>query len=454
MRPPSRKRTASTVLARRNADYAGSARGNDVILTYIRGGNLPIDSGRCPALEHSTMKSATSPLFSRRGPSCVVALLAAALSVGAVTAVANAQAAANAKPADDAKAEAEKVLVVGAPAPALKVTNWIKGGEVAKIESGTVYIVEFWATWCGPCRKTIPHLNEVAKSYKDKGVKVIGVSIWEETKSPAGESIDPLPGIKKFVDEMGDKMEYHVGFGGADAGGMADTWMRAANRQGIPSAFIVDKQGRIAWIGHPMEETMVKTLDSVIAGTFDPTKAAEEAKRAAELQAKSKELGNKLRGAVQGGRPEETLDVAREMFRLDPASFPNAAGVAFQQVIVNMKKPDLAYAFAKEMFAGPLKDSAQDLNTIAWTILDDSAVKERDIPLALAMATRAAELTKQEDGAMLDTLARAQWDSGERAKALETQRKAVEKAKGDQRIPPQIVKQLEQTLARYEAQAK
>jgi thiol-disulfide isomerase/thioredoxin len=353
-----------------------------------------------------------------------------------------------------APAAAQNTLKVGDAAPALKVTHWVKGDPLASLEAGTVYIVEFWATWCGPCRRTIPHLSEIAKKYKDKGVKVVGVSIWEETADSAGTPIDPMPAIKLFVEEMGANMDYHVGYGGAEQGGMAETWMRAANRQGIPSAFIVDKAGKVAWIGHPMDASMPKTLDAVIAGTFDPTKAAEEAVKATQTQARAKELGNKLRAAIQGGRADEAVDTAREMFKLDPALFPNAAGVVFQQVMVNMKKQDLAYAFAKEMFAGPIKDSAQDLNTIAWTILDDSAVVKRDIPLALSMAERAAELTKHEDGAMLDTLARAYWETGEKQRAVDTQRKAVEKAKNDKRLPAQIVKQLELTLARYEAAAK
>ena len=54
---------------------------------------------------------------------------------------------------------------------------------------------------------------------------------------------------------------------------MATTWMAAAGRDSIPTAFIVNQQGRIAWIGHPMEMTE-KLWDDILAGHYDVAKAA------------------------------------------------------------------------------------------------------------------------------------------------------------------------------------
>ena len=115
---------------------------------------------------------------------------------------------------------------VGSPAPAIKVAKWIKGSEVKGFEKGKTYVVEFWATWCGPCRKAIPHVIELAKQYKDK-VTFVGVSVWENDETY-------LDSVQKFVDKMGEKMEYNVAaddkFG--NEGTMARTWMQAAPAQG------------------------------------------------------------------------------------------------------------------------------------------------------------------------------------------------------------------------------
>ena len=131
-------------------------------------------------------------------------------------------------------------LKVGSKAPELKVSGWVKGKEVKKFESGKIYVVEFWATWCGPCRESIPHLTEMAKGNKD--VTFIGIDSFER---PA----DNLDAVKKFVADMGAKMDYNVAVDGS-AAFMAKNWMEASGSQGIPTAFIVDKTGTVAWIGY------------------------------------------------------------------------------------------------------------------------------------------------------------------------------------------------------------
>src|SRR5579864_8871260 len=74
-------------------------------------------------------------------------------------------------------------LKAGDPAPKLQTGKWVQGDPVAGIEKGRAYIVEFWATWCGPCRQSIPHLNEKYLKYKDKGLVVIGQDCWEDDDS-------------------------------------------------------------------------------------------------------------------------------------------------------------------------------------------------------------------------------------------------------------------------------
>ncbi|MGA2660668.1 MAG: TlpA disulfide reductase family protein, partial [Verrucomicrobiota bacterium] len=109
-------------------------------------------------------------------------------------------------------------LKVGDPAPKLQVAKWVQGEPVKEFERDKAYIVEFWATWCGPCRVSIPHLNEIHAKFKDKGLVVIGQDCWERDESL----------VAPFIEKMGDKMTYRVALddkSGSDKGKMAETWM-------------------------------------------------------------------------------------------------------------------------------------------------------------------------------------------------------------------------------------
>ena len=129
-----------------------------------------------------------------------------------------------------------QVQTSGEPAAALAVAHWVKG-EPVDVSSG-VHVVEFWATWCPPCRTSIPHLTEIQEKYEDRGVKIVGISN------------EDLATVKPFVKKMGDKMAYTVAI---DAGGTSKGYMTKYGINGIPHAFVV-KDGAVVWHGHPMAE--------------------------------------------------------------------------------------------------------------------------------------------------------------------------------------------------------
>ncbi len=177
-------------------------------------------------------------------------------------------------------------LGLGDPAPKLEVKSFVKGEPVSEFEHGKNYVVEFWATWCGPCKASIPHLSELQK--KNPSVTFIGVSVWEQDQKK----------VMPFVEEMGEKIAYRVAIDSVpekekgSEGAMAKTWMVAAGQNGIPAAFIVDKEGKIAWIGHPM--AIDKPLEKIIAGTWDLKEAKEELHKAMEMRAKMTKVQSKL----------------------------------------------------------------------------------------------------------------------------------------------------------------
>ncbi|MBY0311880.1 MAG: TlpA family protein disulfide reductase [Phycisphaerales bacterium] len=151
---------------------------------------------------------------------------------------------------DEKKAEKPAVtLKVGDKAPAIKVDKWVKGEEVKSFESGKVYVVEFWATWCPPCRTAIPHNTKIAKEHA-KHVTVIGVAASERKDKDGSDK--RLEKLESFVKEQGDKMGYTVAFDGDRD--MSKDWMQAAGQNGIPAAFVIGGDGKIAWIGNPHDD--------------------------------------------------------------------------------------------------------------------------------------------------------------------------------------------------------
>lgn len=196
-------------------------------------------------------------------------------------------------------AKPAQVLMPGDPAPELTVSQWVKGSPIPKLEEGRVYVVEMWATWCGPCRVSIPHLTKLQQKHGDK-VTIIGISIWER-----GDDIPKL--VRDFVAQMGDQMNYHVAMDSTD-GGTEKNWMEAAKQRGIPASFIIGKDRKIAWIGHPM--AMDKPLEDVIAGTFDVAAARASFEQEMQAQIREEEGMKKIGEARQmaaGGKRQEAL---------------------------------------------------------------------------------------------------------------------------------------------------
>jgi len=149
---------------------------------------------------------------------------------------------------------------LGDPAAPLTIKDWVKGKPANVRDGKAVYVVEFWATWCGPCRVSIPHLTELQKRWKDQGVIVVGVSD------------EPMATVKPFVEKMADKMDYTVACD--DNRITYSGYMDAYGFNGIPTAFIVGRDGRVLWSGHPMSGLDV-ALEKAVSGKLEvPSRTA------------------------------------------------------------------------------------------------------------------------------------------------------------------------------------
>lgn len=382
---------------------------------------------------------------------------------------------------------------LGDPAAPLHIAEWVKGRPVdlAKAKGKQIVVVEFWATWCPPCRTSIPHLTELQKKFGPKGVVFVGITDEEPSV------------VKPFVKKMGDQMNYTVAIDKDRQTGKG--YMEAYGQNGIPCAFVVDRESRVVWVGHPMGE-LEQVLDQLLAGKYDlaAAKARQKGRQLletffTELNAEKPDeaqlrrlaeqivaINNDTGGSLLARRftVDELMQQARAgilLQRYQEAALKGAddaklaaleaeirpqlpADVDFDAIkrsLLAMRDLNAYFEAAaqgdktkadalKEGLYDRLKDDPQALNTLAWTIATEEAIQHRDLDLARKAAERAVRLTKQQNPGIIDTLARVLFEQGRYQEAISWQEKAIQ-AHGDG--DPGLKAQLQQTLDRYKAKA-
>lgn len=283
-------------------------------------------------------------------------------------------------------------LMVGDPAPPLAIERWLKGAPVERFQPGRIYVVELWATWCGPCVAGIPRLSALQRRYAADGVTVVGVTAADEF----GNSLES---VARFLERRGVQVGYSIGwddqrgtdhaYQGVFRGRTMEAYLEAAQVRSIPCSFVVDRAGRIASIGHPL--ALDDVVASVVAGTWD-----------LEAEARRYRLAREA---------EPLLD-------------------AFQALLKEGSGQE-ASALGRRLVAGPMAGDWRGLLIVADAIAGtESTVVRPDLPLALEAALRANELTRYGDPGLVGLLAQVHFRRGELEPAIELAGRAVSLAEG------------------------
>ncbi|MGI9471120.1 MAG: TlpA disulfide reductase family protein [Rubripirellula sp.] len=329
-------------------------------------------------------------------------------------------------------------LGIGSQAPPLDVEHWVQDGNgffrpVEDFEEGKVYVVEFWATWCGPCIASMPHLAELQEKYRGRDVQIISIS---------DESLDEVKDLLAKDNEQVGKTFAEVTAAYSlttdpDRSVYKD-YMDASNQQGIPTSFIVGKNGLIEWIGHPME--MDEPLEMVVNDSWDREKFKEELKAKEEFQ-KNMERISMLAGAGKFADAVKFAESQAEAAATDSIRDEWTAIRHSLKLSGNMLD-DESIAFFRTRLT-TLKGDPYSIARFGYSLYGQSQQGADITPLAGdVVAAIEGEMEGAEDQLkplMLNTIAMLANETGDVAKAIEAQEAAVEAAPNDrqkQRLMP------------------
>lgn len=386
----------------------------------------------------------------------------------------------------DEKAPAEpELLTVGSVAPPLDVEHWVNLGDgkfkpVTEFAEGHIYVVEFWATWCGPCIASMPHLAELQREFSDDDVQIISISdeplktvktflkrkvkATKSKKDPKGEKKGKEEGKEETKDApspktYGELTSAYCLTTDPDRGSH-DAYMKAAVQNGIPTSFIVGKTGDIEWVGHPMN--LDEPLKEIIAGQWDREAFAKTFRQQQEF----KLIVRNAMDLVDEDRYDDSLQMLIEAGNVADGRFKKSSELYINRVqllkfthMAENGKADDALAMINseikaveaertrltrqrfEVFvaAGRHEQAAEELrslaenltsrslNSIAWGIYESS--EESDVPaVLLEAAIHAAEVAVEADPknpSIVDTLAHLVHATGDLDGAIELQTKAA-----------------------------
>jgi thiol-disulfide isomerase/thioredoxin len=355
----------------------------------------------------------------------------------------------------------EPTLRIGDAAPALVVREWLRSGPVDRFEAGKVYVIDFWASWCGPCLAVMPELAELQARYKDAGVVVVAMTALDgmNTRGDASEAMR-LHGGK------GNPVAFAID-GGPEGNATVQSYMHAARESGIPRTFIVDQQGRLAWIGHP--EKAGRVVGALLGGTWDLSAARDARDRAARERTESRPLVRAWIEACERKDDAATLELLNRLTAMSPENVAHSPSFWFQKDKISLLRRlgDNAGAraafdegisnevFAREGLA--LAEFARALGPADTEAADRAAVRAEELVKERAASAPAGEWERylkdayaSWDAQALQVLGEYWYGRGNPKEAARLMRASL--ALNDEF--PQVVEARKKLLASYEAAAR
>ena len=317
-------------------------------------------------------------------------------------------------------------LHVGDPAPSLNVGRWLKGAPINGYSPSQTYLVVFWSTWCAAFLPAMRHLDELNGQFSQQ-VQIVAVSVFESNRAK----------LYDYVDKLAYKMDFTVAADkvtsddkhGLD-GTMATSWLEASGQEGLPIAFIVDKSGKIAWIGSPVGSSIDDPLRKIADGSWDVAAFAEKFNSEQERQKQLNILGEAISQAIETQNWDAAFKSSDELVPYDQ----DTAAAARYLIMLKKKDFDGAYAYCRQLEEGPFARDARGLYSLGWLTVNPVAhYAKTDYDLGLEVLKKAADLTYQKNPEMLDALAWAYFQKGDKDDAIATERLALNVAREDQK---------------------
>ena len=347
--------------------------------------------------------------------------------------ISQAPAATQAAPAAPA-APTTLALSIGSKAPIPEISDFVRGEKPTFFEPGKVYVIEFWATWCPPCRQSMPHLTKLAEDMKSKGVVIVGVS---------DEKVET---VRTFLekDEWKQKARYTLATDPDRSTHRA--YMEASGQGGIPTAFIV-KEGVVQWIGHPME--MDAPLAKIVDGTWDPKTAKQTFEDSVAEEMKAMGRQNDMTKAIDSKDWDKAVALIDAEIAASTGEEAMQSKVQKAQILLVAGRSEAAYALCAEL----VKEDPALRNFVATSVLHLPDVADRRVDLAITWLTDVTSAAGPANPQVLAELAYAWSLKGDFTKAADFMRRAIDTAKSLGPTAADYVADLTAQLKGYESKA-